>query len=102
MYRRQQSEGLYKRESSQCVEVSVAVSIVKSRQVSEVIKKKFSKATRASGGRNGDSFVFSASSVRDLTVRPRSEFSGTEAGPFRSQSSCKSQSSSGKMTFGSL
>ena len=40
-------------ESHPKLEVSVAVSIVKSRQVSEVKKKKFSKAASVSGGGKG-------------------------------------------------
>ena len=42
-----------KGESHPRLEVSVAVSIVKSRQVSEVKKKKFSRATSVSGGGQG-------------------------------------------------
>ena len=40
-------------ESHSKLEVSVAVSIVQSRQVSEVKKKKFSRATSVSGGGKG-------------------------------------------------
>ena len=62
-----------KGESHSKLEVSVAVSIVKSRQVSEVKKKKFSKATSVSGGGKGETrhlspFFFFATSRVSVTA----------------------------------
>ena len=70
---------LVKGESHPQLEVLVVVSIVKSRQVSEVKKKKFSKATSVSGGGKGEGRRRNRSAI-SLFLWPCQRDSGRQGG----------------------